>query len=198
VAAAAHLRRLREGLNGPLTLGELSSRLGREGAGLLVILLSAPFLQPLPTGGLAIPAGLLIAAAGLRTARGGESLRLPKLAAERRLEEPAARRLLGLAEKIVAFFERAARSRGPEFGRSPRLIGSAIVVLGLLLAAPVYIPLGAMASALPLILLGLALTEEDGLAGALGVLIGLAALAYHAAFVKLVWAATLALLRKVR
>jgi len=188
MAAAAHLRRLREGLAGPLTLGEVSERLGREGAGLLVLLLSAPFLHPLPTGGLTIPAGLIVAAAGWQTARGAESLALPRRAAERRLEEPALRRLLGFAEKVVGFLERAARARGPAFARSPRLLGAAIAALGLMLALPFYLPFGAMACAAPLVLLGLALTEEDGLCGALGLVGAIGAAAYHVAVVRLLWA----------
>jgi hypothetical protein len=197
VATSAHLRRLRDGIDGPLTLGALAARLGREGAGLLVILLSAPFLQPLPTGGLSLPAGLLIAAAGLQTARGEGGLRLPRFAAERRLDETALRRLLGLAEKVLGVLEKATRARGPESARAPRLLGAAVAVLGLALAVPIYIPFAAMACALPLVLLGLALAEEDGVCGALGLLLAAGAVAYHVAAARLLWSAAAALARRL-
>ncbi len=198
MAAAAHLRRLREGLDGALTLGELAARLGREGTGLLVVLLAAPFLQPLPTAGLCIPAGLIIAAAGLRLARGGEGLVLPRLASERALEEATLRRLLGAAEKIVGWLERAARRRGPDWARSPRLLGGVLAALGAGLAVPVYVPLGAAFCAVPMVLLGLALIEEDGLCGVLGLMAAAACVAYHAAFARLVWVAVATFLKKIR
>jgi hypothetical protein len=196
MATAAHLRRLRDGIRGPLTLGALAGRLGREGVGLLVVLLSAPFLQPLPTGGLSLPAGLMIAAAGLQTARGEKGLRLPRFASERRIEEPALRRLLGLAEAVLSRLEKATRPRGPEAARSPRLLGAAVAALGLALAVPIYIPFAAMACAAPLVLLGLALAEEDGVFGAAGLLAGVLALAYHVAAARLAWAAAARLARR--
>jgi hypothetical protein len=195
--ASAQLRRLREGLNGPLTLGELAARLGREGTGLLVILIATPFLQPLPMGGLSMPAGLLIAAAGLQAARGADRLSLPRLAAERRLEGPALRGLLGLAERIVVFLERVSRPRGPAWARSPRLLGLAIAAVGFILALPFYLPLAAMLCALPLILLGLALIEEDGASGLLGLLAAAACVAYHVAAARLIWDLLRALARRV-
>ncbi|NNN05995.1 MAG: exopolysaccharide biosynthesis protein [Elusimicrobia bacterium] len=198
MAAAAHLRRLRGGLDGALTLGELAARLGRDGTGLLLILLAAPFLQPLPTAGLCVPAGLLIAAAGLRLARGGEGLVLPRFASERTLEEATLRRLLSAAEKIVGWLERAAKRRGPDWARSPRLIGWMIAALGAGLALPIYVPLGATVCAAPILLLGLALIEEDGACGLLGLLAAVACVAYHAAFARLAWVAIATFLKKVR
>jgi hypothetical protein len=196
MAAAEHLRRLREGLGGPLELGELAARLGREGAGLLVILLSAPFLQPLPTGGLSVPAGLLIAAAGLKVARGTDRLVLPNFVARKRLEEVNQRRLLGLAEKTVGFLEKIARRRGPDWARSPRLVGWTIAALGAALAVPFYLPFAAMACALPLVLLGLALIEEDGACAVTGLFGAVVCFAYHVAAVRLAWLAVTALARR--
>jgi hypothetical protein len=197
MAAAAQLRRLRDGLGGALDLGELAARLGSEGTGLLVILLSIPFLQPLPTGGLSVPAGLLIAAAGLQAARGADQLRLPAFVARKSLDEATLRRLLGLAEKAVGFLERAARPRGPAWARSPRLLGFTIAALGALLAVPFYLPFAAMVCALPLVLLGLALIEGDGACGALGLVAAAACAAYHAAVVRVAWIAASALARRV-
>jgi len=197
MAAAEHLRRLREGLGGSLTLGELAARLGREGAGILVILLAAPFLQPLPTGGLSVPAGLLIAAAGLQVARGGERVALPDFVARRRLDEGTLRRLLSAAEKVGAFLERAARRRGPGWSRAPGTLGAAIAAVGALLAVPLYLPFSAMACAAALVLLGLALIEADGLCGLLGLAAAALCAAYHVAAVRLAWFAVAAALRKI-
>ena len=193
MSAAERLARLDAQLSGPRTLGDLSQALGSEGAGLLVILLAAPFLQPFPTAGLCVPAGLMLAAAGWGLLRGAPSLRLPPAAANRRLDEATLRKILRAAGRALALLERWTRSRGPDWARSPRTLGAGVAVMGLALAVPVYVPFGATACALPLAMFGLALVEDDGAAGLAGWLGAAACLAYHAAFARLIWAGLLAL-----
>ena len=187
MAAAAHLRRLRETLAGPITLGELAAKLGREGIGLLAFVIALPFLQPIPLAGLGTPVGFLLAAIGLQLARGHEAPILPRFAAERRLEEATVTRLLSLAERFLGRAERFARPRWPALARSPRLIGGAIIALGAILIVPVFVPFGNPLTAVSLALLGLALLEEDGLLCALGLAGTVLNLAYHAAFAGLLW-----------
>ena len=187
MAAAAHLRRLRATLDGPVTLGELSAKLGREGAGLLAFLCALPFLQPIPLAGLGTPIGFLLAAVGIQLVQGREAPLLPRFAAEHRLKPATVDRLLSAAEKFLGFAERFARPRWRALARSPRLIGAAIIALALIMIVPVFVPFGNPLTAAPLALLGLALLEEDGLLCALGLAGTLLTLAYHAAFARLVW-----------
>jgi len=187
MAAAAHLRRLREHLSGPVTLGELSKKLGREGIGLLAFLCALPFLQPIPLAGLGTPIGLLLVAIGVQLARGHETPYLPRFVADRRLEAATAQRMLGAAEKLFGFMERFARPRWPSIVKSPRLIGAAIVVLGCIMIVPVFVPFGNPLTAVPLALLGLALLEEDGLLCALGLAGTLTTMTYHGAFAAMAW-----------
>lgn len=185
MAAAAHLRRLREHLSGPVTLGELSKKLGREGIGLLAFLCALPFLQPIPLAGFGTPIGIFLVAIGLQLARGHETPYLPRFAAERRIEAATADRMLAAAEKLFGFMERFTRPRWPAVVKSPRLIGSAIVVLGCIMIVPVFVPFGNPLTAGPLALLGLALLEGDGLLCALGLAGTLGAVVYHAAFAEM-------------
>jgi hypothetical protein len=187
MAAAAHLRRLRETLAGPVTLGELSKKLGREGVGLMAVLCALPFLQPIPLAGFGTPVGLLLAAIGIQLIRGHEVPVLPRFAAEHRLKTATVERLLSMAEKLLVFAERFARPRWPAFARSPRLIGAGILTLALIMVVPVFVPFGNPMTAAPLALFGLALLEEDGLLCALGLAGTVATLVYHAAFARLVW-----------
>ena len=189
MAAAARLRRLREALDGPITLGELAAKLGREGVGLLVFLCAVPFLQPIPLAGLGTPVGLLLAAIAIQLVRGREAPRLPRFAAERRLEAETVNRLLSAAARLLESAERFARPRWPALARSPRLVGTAVLALASIMIVPVFVPLGNPLTALPLALLGLALIEEDGLLCALGLACAVLALAYHAAFARLIWSA---------
>lgn len=185
--AAAHLRTLRATLDGPMTLGELAVRLGREGAGLLVVLFAIPFLQPIPLAGLGTPVGLLLAAVGVQLALGHETLPLPEFAARRPLDAAMVARLLGFSERALGILERFARPRWAWAARSPRAYGAAVVVLGLIFAVPLFVPLGNPATALPLLFIGAALVEEDGLLGSLGLVGTAGTVVYHAAFVRLVW-----------
>ena len=187
MAAAAHLRRLRETLDGSVTLGELSVKLGREGVGLLVFLCALPFLQPIPLAGLGTPVGILLIAAGLQLARGQAAPSLPRFAAERRLEAATVARLMTLAEKFLGYAERIARPRWPVVAKSHRLIGGAIIVLALIMIIPVFVPFGNPLTAAPLALFGLALLEEDGLLAALGLAGTVVTVAYHTEFAVLMW-----------
>jgi hypothetical protein len=187
MAAAAHLRRLRENLDGPATLGELSTKLGREGVGMLLFLFALPFLQPIPLAGLGTPVGFLLAAIGIQLIRGREVADLPRFAAERRLEETTVKRLLTTAERFLTVTERLTRRRWPALGRSPRLIGASVFALSLIMILPVFVPFGNPLTAAPLALLGLALLEEDGLLCALGLAGTAVDFAYHAAFARLIW-----------
>ncbi len=189
MAAAAHLRRLRETLDRPVTFGELTASLGREGAGLLIFLGALPFLQPIPMAGLGTPVGFLMAAIGVQLMRGHEAPSLPAFVASRRLETATVARLLGAAERVLGLVERVARPRWAPIARSPRLLGAAVAVLGLIMIVPVFVPFGNPITAVPLALVAVALIEDDGVIGALGLAGTVLAVAFHAAFARLIWAA---------
>ncbi|MFI5347411.1 MAG: exopolysaccharide biosynthesis protein [Elusimicrobiota bacterium] len=185
--AAAHLRRLRETLTGPVTLGDLVARLGKEGLGLLAFLISLPFLQPIPLAGLGTPIGLMLMALGVQLALGREAPALPRFVAERRLEKETVDRLLNAAERILGAVEKIARPRWSFAARSPRTYGTALVLLGFILAVPIFVPFGNPITAAPLALIGLALLEDDGLLGLLGLTGTAVTLAYHGAYLRLLW-----------
>lgn len=187
MAAAAHLNRLRNSVDGPVTLGVLTARLGREGAGLLILLVSVPFLHPFPMAGLTIPVGLLIAATGVQLALGRETPYLPRFVSARSLDAESVRKVLAAAERLLVFLESFARPRWRPVTRSPRLIGAAVAVTGCVFALPLYFPFGNLISAAGLVLMGLGLIEEDGLLAVLGLCLAAVSLAYHVVFLALVW-----------
>jgi hypothetical protein len=171
--AAAHLRRLREALDGPITFRDLVARLGREGIGLLAFLLALPFLQPIPLAGLGTPVGILLMALGLQLALGHDTPALPRFVADRRLEKETVDRLLSGAERVLNAVSRIAKPRWAFAARSPRAYGAALTAL-----------------------IALALLEDDGLLGILGLAGTLGTVAYHWAYLRLVWIAGKAFLAK--
>jgi hypothetical protein len=183
MAAAEHLRRLRAAVDGPLTLGELSSRLGEDGFALLVVFLCLPFLQPVPLAGLSTAVGLYLAFAGVQHAGGRGVPWLPAWLAAKKLEERHVQGLLGLAERFFTLVEKVARPRFPALARRHDLIGFVIAGLAALLCLPLPIPFSNMLCAVGMVLLALGHLEDDGLLAAGGLLGGLAAVAYHAALV---------------
>lgn len=195
--AAAHLRRLRAALGRPTTVGELTADLGREGTGILIVFLSLPFLQPIPLAGLGTPVGLLLVALGARLVHGRETAALPRFVCARRLEGPAVERLLAASERLLRGFERVARPRGPALALSPRALGVAVILLGLMFAVPVFVPLGSPLCAASLALIGIGMAEGDGLLASAGLAGAGAALAYHAAFARLAWDGARALIARL-
>lgn len=183
MAAAERLRRLRESLDGPLTLGELASRLGREGTGLLLFLIALPFLQPIPLAGLGTPVGLLIAGIGVQLILGRAEPALPAFVARRPLAPETVARILTGGEKALAAVERFARPRGPALARDPRACGAALIGLGLILAAPIFVPFGNPPTSASVMLIGLSLAEADGLAAAFGLLGTVFTIVFHAAVI---------------
>lgn len=181
MAAAEHLRLLREAVDGPLTLGELSARLGEDGFALLVVFLCLPFLQPIPLGGLSTLVGAYLALAGLRHAAGRRSTWMPGWVARRRIEEKTLRAVLTLAQRLFALVERFSRPRLVALARRHELAGLVIAGLALILLLPLPVPFSNMICGTGMTLLALGHLEEDGLLSCGGLLCALAALAYHAA-----------------
>lgn len=169
IAAARDLRA--EGV----TVGAAFDRLGAEGLGLALLLLTLPTLLPIP-GPIGMTFGTLIALVAVQMIVGGERVWLPD--ALRRRPVPAAilRKAIAAALPWFARAERSLRER-----RLPRLVGRRaqallglpILCLGLALVLP--IPFGNVAPAVAVIVLALGLMARDGLA--VLVALGLAALA---------------------
>lgn len=179
--AAEHLHRLREAVDGPLTLGELAGRLGEEGFTLLVVFLCLPFLQPVPLAGLSTVIGLYLAVAGVQHAAGRSSPWMPRWLQGRRLEERWLRRLLGLAERFFAFVERFSRPRLSALARRHDLIGLTIAGMSTLMLLPLPIPFSNMVCAVSMVLLAISHLEDDGLVAIGGYLGAAVAVGYHLA-----------------
>ncbi len=144
MAAADHLHRLREAINGPLTLGELAARLGEDGFPLLVVFLCLPFLQPVPLAGLSTAIGLYIAFAAVQHARRPGVPWVPEWVARRRVEEKTLRSLLGAAERVFGWVEKLARPRLSGLARRHDLTGGVIAAMAVMLLLPLPIPFSNM------------------------------------------------------
>jgi hypothetical protein len=167
---AARGRRLREILaeisarsDPELRLGELIEAIGDRGHGLLIAAFALPNVLPVYLPGLSAVFGLPLVFVALQLVLGRHRLWLPKALLGSTISRPLIARLATSLAPWLARLERALKPRWPEIvgPATERLAGLLAVLLGLLLSLP--IPLTNIPLSAPLVLLGLALAEEDGL-----------------------------------
>lgn len=173
-------------VRGDVTLGWVADQAGAMLPGLLLVLVAAPSVLPVPGVGNLTGTALVLMALAIWSGR--RSWVLPSALANLKLSQShAVRLLLGMA----GLHDWAARHLRP---RAPSWVGVRgwswaawpVAAMGVVIFLP--IPLGNVLGAFSLVVLGLGQSMEDGLAVAVGWLLSAATLVYSAL---LAWAATL-------
>jgi hypothetical protein len=148
-----------------VTLREVIYTLGGRAYMLLVLLLSLPFITPIPLPGLSTPFGLAIALIALRLSLGQRPWLSMNL---QRKELPAGfiSKVFALAEKVLRFFEKFLRPRLTFLSDTPLLVQLHAVLLllaALALLLPLPIPFTNSFPAWTILLVAAGLLERDGL-----------------------------------
>ncbi len=177
--ASEHLHAIKAQLSGSTTLGALVKKMGAQGFGLLIFILSAPFIQPIPTGGLSAALGSLIALLAGQRFLGRSYIWLPQWIEKTPIDEKAARLFISSAEKCFRFLEKFIHPRMSAFCRGKKLMASGIFVMALVMMLPIPIPFSNTVCAIPLALWAIAIVEDDGLLSALAYLLAVASLILH-------------------
>ena len=154
----------------PVTIRELLYVLRGRAYMLLVILLTLPFLQPVPLPGLSTPLGLAICLICLRLALGQRPW-LPKSIQRKVLPAGFVPRVLDLAAKIISWLERVLRPRWLVLTHHPliRQLHAVMMLAGAsILLLPLPIPFSNNLPAWSILLLACGLLERDGRAIVLG------------------------------
>jgi hypothetical protein len=150
-----------------LTMNQVLERTAGRGLYLVMILLCAPFVTPVPLPAVSTAVGAVLLILGLRLLLGLPP-RLPSFLGERPLPPGLKRIVLGGGVRLLQWIERFARPRRTQWLSWPAArIGHAllIILLALLLALPVP-PFMLFSNSLPslaIILIATAIMEEDGL-----------------------------------
>lgn len=152
-------------LKGSLTLERILKLLSGRGRYLLIVLLSLPFLLPIPLPGVSIPFGLAIAFIGFRSAF-SKNMWFPKWILERKISVQTLKKVskigLWITRKIKGLIH--PRMQGVCHTTLARIInGMVIALMGFFLFIPVPIPLINTIVALALLFLAIGLLEDDGL-----------------------------------
>jgi len=161
---------------GRITIGSIRDALGDRSFAALLVLFGAFNLIPLPPGASAI-LGLPLVVVAAQMMYGSKRAWLPKFIAEKSLSAETFRSII---ERVVPKLERIERFVRPRYWpfwrrRGDRIIGTMSLVLAIVVTLP--IPLGNWLPAFSITLLGLALTERDGILFAIGSAVAVASIA---------------------
>lgn len=159
------LRKLLERSHGneELRLGEVMERIGDRGFGILLVILSLPSALPLPAAGYSTPFGLLLCFLALQMLAGRTTPWLPRKAKEARLHGKFVDLMLSFFSRFFSKVEFLIRPRwGWVNTRAGRIfLGILVLVMAFLMVLP--IPMTNTFPAFVIFLIGVGLTEDDGL-----------------------------------
>jgi hypothetical protein len=149
-----------------LTLGEILDSLGEAAYGLIAIVLTLPFLQPISLGPLSTVGGLTFAALGWQLYRGYPTPILPEKVRRTVISPRAWKMLSRVCFTIITWCRKFSRPRYTSWvsGVKGRQIGGLTMLFaGLLIAIPFFgIPLNNLLPALAILFVCLGELEQDG------------------------------------
>jgi hypothetical protein len=165
------LRRVSDAAGDKISLGQIANAMDDRSFGAFLVVFCLPNLVPLPPGAtfiLGLP--LVFIAAQMAFSR-LDTIWLPKRLRDYAFDNKA---FSGALDRFVPWMNRAERLIRPRFFSGNRLIERILGIFALVLALIVFlpIPLGNMGPSLALALIGLGMTERDGLMMWLGVAVG--------------------------
>lgn len=166
----------------PVCLADLLHATQGRGYNLLLVLITLPFLTPLPMPGFSVPFGLVVAIIGARLALGQKPW-LPQRLLKHQLPPQFLSKVLRGATRVVRFLEWFLRPRLAFLHEQfiyRRLAGVMIMLAGLCLLLPLPVPLSNGLPAWTILLLAAAVLERDGLCFLAGGLLFLATATFFA------------------
>ena len=156
-------------------IGDIADRFGESGFGFVILLLALPALIPIP-GPFGFVFGSCLALVSLQVLAGAERLWLPDMLRTKQIDGGRLKSGIGQAADWLRWTERwIVPRRGPAWviEHLRPVVGVPVLILALIVAIP--IPFGNIVPCVGLMLLGLGLIAEDGLALVAGLGIGVVA-----------------------
>lgn len=167
------LRHVSDSAGDKITLGQIANAMDDRSFGAFLVVFCLPNLVPLPPGATFILGLPLVFIACQMAFSRLDTIWLPKRLRDYAFDNKAFSAVL---DKFIPWMNKAERIIKPRFFSGNRLIERVLGLFALILALIVFlpIPLGNMGPSLALALMGLGLTERDGLLMGVGVIIGFA------------------------
>ena len=159
------LEKLLQQANGQdTTLDLILTCLAKRGYATLLVLLSLPFCLPIQIPGFSTPFGIVLALIGLRIAF-GRRIWLPQMVLQKKISYPVLEKVTKNAIKIAQKLSFLTATRLTWLSQSPVVQvvnGLLIFILSLFLALPLPIPFTNLLTAVPILIFGFAILEDDG------------------------------------
>ena len=146
-----------------LSIGEITRAVGEKGFGLLLIVFSLPSALPVPAPGYSTPFGLVMALIALQMLCGRTAVWLPQKIGSIQIKPKLADKMLGTASKFLNKIERFIRPRQKWIHWRTGQASLALVVLIMACLMMLPIPLTNTFPAMVIFMIGVGLSEEDGL-----------------------------------
>ncbi len=177
------IRALLTSHDGDIVLGELLQQIGDRGFGMFFIMLSLPSALPIPAAGYSTPFGIMMMLLALQMMMGRKTPWLP----ERAMKAKVSRKVTGFMNRgVVGFlrqFEHLVRPRFAWASGRAGLVFAAVIIICMAGLMIIPIPGTNTAPAIVIFLVGVAITEKDGLALMLTTLMGCCAAALYVAVI---------------
>ena len=169
-----------------LSINEITCAVGEKGFGLLLIVLSLPSALPVPAPGYSTPFGVVMALIALQMIRDRKTVWLPQRLGTIRIKPKLAKTMLGTASKFLNKIERYIRPRQKWIRGHAGQASLAFVVLNMACLMMLPIPLTNTFPAIVIFMIGIGLSEEDGLLAIGAFAVGCCALILYAGIVYIV------------
>ena len=166
-----------------LSIEEITRAVGEKGFGLVLMVISLPSALPIPAPGYSTPFGIVIALIALQMMQGRKAVRLPKKLSRIRIKPALLNAMLRSASKFLSRTEHFIRPRQRWIrGRSGQS-GLAIIILIMACLMMLPIPLTNTFPAMVIFLIGVGLSEEDGLLAIAAFFVGLLAVLLYSGII---------------
>lgn len=179
------LKSLLQTEEGSITVAQLVERVGDRGFGLLLLVLSLPSALPVPAAGYSVPFGMLLIVLAVQMLLGKTHPVFPKRMERMTLSQGFAEKLLNGAAWMFRKLEWIVKPRMKWVGQRIGLTIMGLLVMAMSILMMIPIPMTNTFPAFVIFLIGVGLTEEDGLFAIGACFIGFLSVALY---VSLVWA----------
>ncbi|WP_309399458.1 exopolysaccharide biosynthesis protein [Cerasicoccus maritimus] len=161
------------------SIGEILQAIDEKGFGLVLVILSLPSALPVPAAGYSTPFGLAMLAIGIQMLQGKHSPWLPEKAKNISLPQSFFQKMISGATKFLGFLERFIRPRlrGVTKTNGRRALSFLVILMACLMTLP--IPGTNTFPAFVIFLIGVCLSEEDGLVALAAMLAGVLAVVIY-------------------
>ena len=169
-----------------ISISEITRAVGEKGFGLLLIVLSLPSALPVPAPGYSTPFGLVMALIALQMICGRRAVWLPYKIGTIRIKPKLADMMLSRASKFLSKMERYIRPRQKWIRGRTGQASLALLVLIMACLMMLPIPLTNTFPAMVIFMIGVGLSEEDGLLAIVAFTLGCCAVLLYMGIVYIV------------